>query len=684
MHGQNGGPYAVSVVLSTWSSSISSAFMNQKWLSALLIPGGALLILSFLWQHPLNNRLGLGADAADATLDNTNQIRQMTGMATSGMAMYAPIIHRAEEQVLAPTPTATPRPTEGNNRCDAMVQEAENATITGLFTVIGDNSASNGSFIQVPNGTKFGNPNFASDSYAEFCFALSAAGTYRIGGYIYAPNPESDSFYLSVNGSPLEDFIWDTGRGDGFIKDYAIPRDGGDDHTFSLDAGEHIIRVYYREADTRLDRLFIEPATGPLEPQPTQAAPTRPTIPANQSGPIDTSLPTEATYQLQPGNLNNMWPDLKAGDVVFLNPGEYTGGNITISASGTASAPIHILKTPGTGGQVIIKGSSSQNHLFNVTGDYIHIGGTQIYPGWIPDFVIEGYAYAGIRIRAGATNLRIHHIHFLNVGGTDSNGHAVRANGKNVLFEFNRIEDPAADALQVETAGGVDMEDWTIRYNYGSNRLSNQGQWAWNAVAHADFLQLQNRPANGLHIYDNLLLGYTNGLILGGSWGGASDVIIENNIILFEANGITTLTRGDVDGTWTIENNHFLIYQEDGVDGGGRNGILLNDKGGDEDVNINCNVFFGGIETIRIHIDDTVPTNSNHNIHTGLHHDFVEINSSELDLGYSMANARDLSGITKLTQPLAGADCVQGASFDSIESHYLLITEKQAAPPANR
>ncbi len=372
---------------------------------------------------------------------------------------------------------------------------------------------------------------------------------------------------------------------------------------------------------------------------------------------------------LNPGDLNAQWPALRAGDVVHLNPGRYTGGAITLSVEGTSADPVRIVKTPGTVGKVVFDGQDSVAHLFNITGAHIEIGGQSIGAGWEPDLVIEDYTYAGIRIRDEANDLHLHHIHFLDIGTSvgGSNGFGVRMNGHRVVFEYNRIEDPAADALQAETGGGTDIADWTIRYNYGHNRSDN-GRWAWNAASHADFVQIQQGPARDLVIHDNLLVGYTNALLLGDSWGSVTDVTMRDNFVLFEANGVSTSSKGDLSGTWIIEDNHFVLYELDGVDGGGRTAVKLENTGGGT-ATVSCNVLHGELDLVNVSIDASVALTTADNLASGRTHSLEEIDVADAALGYTMAHARDLSRITPLTGPRAGASCTQGASFTNPAGH---------------
>ncbi|MEM7800444.1 MAG: malectin domain-containing carbohydrate-binding protein, partial [Chloroflexota bacterium] len=431
--------------------------------------------------------------------------------------------------------------------------------------------------------------------------------------------------------------------------------------------------IAFNEAIFESEANDNQPPVEPIDPDPAEPTPIpNEPIPIPSDDPLP--VPTEADYTLTPGNINGQWPSLQAGDVVFLNPGTYTGGDINLSANGSSESPIHILKTPGTSGKVIFDGQYDHGTLFKITGSHIHLGGTQLTSGWETDFVIKNYDYAGVRLYREANDLRIHHIEFVD-NGTNFNGFGIRVNGQNVVIEYNRFEDNAADAIQAETgSGGTDIQNLIIRYNYGYNRLADGQNWAWNARAHTDFLQVQSGSAAGIEIYGNLIVGFTNALLLGDSWGSVTDVSVRNNFIVFEANGVSSSSKGDTSGSYVIEHNHLVIYQVDGVDGGGRSGILLKDRGDSETVTIRCNIFYGVVDSNNVNIDSSVDRSSEYNIETGNTSSFDEINSTQIDLGYSMSDARDLSNVYALSDPLDGASCTQGAPFSSIDEHISYIT----------
>ena len=133
--------------------------------------------------------------------------------------------------------------------------EAEKATLTSPMSVVTDTTASGGAYIRSSQ---------AESGSAVFSFSAPSSGTYVVWGRINSPDTTTDSFYVSVDGGPED--IYDTaengwssswqwtvvnGRGSSGTPLALNPR------TFSLSAGTHTIRFRAREANTKLDRIFI-------------------------------------------------------------------------------------------------------------------------------------------------------------------------------------------------------------------------------------------------------------------------------------------------------------------------------------------------------------------------------------------------------------------------------------------
>ncbi|MEM9775909.1 MAG: hypothetical protein AAF902_15135 [Chloroflexota bacterium] len=595
--------------------------------------------------------------------------------------VQTPVTPEPTQVTPVPTPV-TPEPTPVSS-----IIQAESGTLSGGFTESQDyagfvgreDSAGN---IWSPNPSHMG----------EYTFSVPASGNYRIDARVLANSGTSNSFFVEVeNKSTGETLIPNASQW--HIKTSSDPEQRtvtvGSSYTspalsvYLNEGSEYVFRIYVREDGTLIDHFeFVSTDAPDPTPQPTAVTPE----PTAQPTTVPTPGPSvgDCDHTLQPGNISSRWPNIRSGDTICLNPGTYTGGGIDLDTDNSASNPMRIIKTPGTSGTVVFDGDPSIDHLFYIYGSHIEIGGSTINPGWLPDMVIKEYD-RGIRMNKSANDIHIHHIHFLdlgeNVGGSE--GFAVRMNGHDVIFEYNRIEDPAADALQAETSGGTDIANWVIRYNYGHNRSDN-GKYAFNAKSHSDFVQIQRGSARDIQVYGNLLIGYTNTLLLGDSWGSVTNVSVTNNFILFEANGISSSSKGNAKGTYTIENNHFVRFGPDN-DSQTSNSAILISSTNNVQTNISCNVFHGeppkpnaqpGTQGIKVSISGSYSMNSANNVESGQTSSFSEISSSTANLGYSMANARDLSNISTLNNPVNGGNCTQGASFASVNEHYNFVKSR--------
>ncbi len=142
--------------------------------------------------------------------------------------------------------------------CGGLSQEAEGGVLFGRFVVGQESSASGGSYVAVPRGSGHNYDGVGrTDSRVDVCFDVAEAGTYRIDARVKGVDWESDSFFVRVDGGPVEGYLWDTTRSSGYQVDSVSDRDGADPVTVSLSAGEHTVSFYLREADTRLDTVSL-------------------------------------------------------------------------------------------------------------------------------------------------------------------------------------------------------------------------------------------------------------------------------------------------------------------------------------------------------------------------------------------------------------------------------------------
>lgn len=164
-------------------------------------------------------------------------------------------------------------------QCPSGTLEAEGAMLSGKFETGESSTASGGKYAHVPRGAG-GWWNGESDSYVEFCASVDSADDYRIDARVLAASVKKRSFYVSVDGGPLVDFVAQTTVGQfetTAVNDAASldPLRAGealdeivDPVTWDLEPGDHTIRFYLRRDGAWLDRITLSPASGgpPVEP----------------------------------------------------------------------------------------------------------------------------------------------------------------------------------------------------------------------------------------------------------------------------------------------------------------------------------------------------------------------------------------------------------------------------------
>jgi hypothetical protein len=123
------------------------------------------------------------------------------------------------------------------------------------MTAAADANASGGKFVTSPA---------AESGSATFTINLPVAGTYILWGRVLAPSYGADSFYVSVDGGPED--VYDVAEGT-WSANWQWTRVNGrggtgkpltlNPRTFQLSAGTHKINFRTREANSRLDKIFI-------------------------------------------------------------------------------------------------------------------------------------------------------------------------------------------------------------------------------------------------------------------------------------------------------------------------------------------------------------------------------------------------------------------------------------------
>ncbi len=155
-----------------------------------------------------------------------------------------------------PTPTPPPPPTTGG--CGGLVREGETGVLSGEFKTFFDEGASGSRYVAVPKNTARVNSVAGNPHKAIYCFTVARAGSYLIRGVVSAPDADSNSFFVTVDGQPTAGYLWDTAiTGGGYQGSFVSDRNGSGRVNVWLNKGTHEIIVYLREDGTALDRLEL-------------------------------------------------------------------------------------------------------------------------------------------------------------------------------------------------------------------------------------------------------------------------------------------------------------------------------------------------------------------------------------------------------------------------------------------
>jgi hypothetical protein len=134
--------------------------------------------------------------------------------------------------------------------------EAEKGEILDPMQIETDTNASADKYLSTPIGA-------GSGGHVQFTFDIKEAGDYVVWCRVIANDDSSDSFYVSIDGSP--DITWHTRQGNQETwtwdvvseRNYDDVRDISHPLSFNLIAGTHTLIIKKRENGTKVDRLLI-------------------------------------------------------------------------------------------------------------------------------------------------------------------------------------------------------------------------------------------------------------------------------------------------------------------------------------------------------------------------------------------------------------------------------------------
>jgi len=101
---------------------------------------------------------------------------------------------------------------------------------------------------------------YRTDTWAEYCITVTEPGNYAFEGLTKASTNINDSFAIEIIDSGEEPFVWHLPKGPGFIQS-VTPK------SWTLEPGDHTVRVYLRESEAALD-AFNFSFTGGAGPEP--------------------------------------------------------------------------------------------------------------------------------------------------------------------------------------------------------------------------------------------------------------------------------------------------------------------------------------------------------------------------------------------------------------------------------
>jgi len=165
-------------------------------------------------------------------------------------------------------------------QCPLDRVEAESGRVAGRFRIVEDLNASGSAYVAVPHGAG-GSWNGATDSYVELCIGVERTATYRLDARLRTPSARDNSFYVSVDGGPLLEFVapvtgtafatapvGESGALDPLRTTPVVssaPRSMPvvNSMAWNLERGDHHIRFYVRRDGAQLDELAL--VAGPPE-----------------------------------------------------------------------------------------------------------------------------------------------------------------------------------------------------------------------------------------------------------------------------------------------------------------------------------------------------------------------------------------------------------------------------------
>jgi len=139
----------------------------------------------------------------------------------------------------------------------ALWFESECGQVGSTWEIHSDNNASNGEYITTPAGTELiDGPSSDPADQLVISFQVDEIGLYKVWGRVITPNANDDSFWVQVDASSWA--MWNSIPASSAWH-WDDVHDGGNDNPvdYDLEAGEHTLRICYREDGALLDKIYI-------------------------------------------------------------------------------------------------------------------------------------------------------------------------------------------------------------------------------------------------------------------------------------------------------------------------------------------------------------------------------------------------------------------------------------------
>ena len=264
----------------------------------------------------------------------------------------------------------------------AFAFEAEDGSINNSMVTSGDNNASSGTYIWVPNG--------GGSGYAQYTFQVTSAGNYIVWGRVLAPNGNDDSFSVSMDGG--SNSTWDTTISSKWVWDKVSHRGGANPVAYNLATGKHTLTIEKREDGAKIDCVVITknssstPSTSVFSGNPSTTTTTSSSSSTSSPPPASTTESVNAEIEAEDGTMSGPMErgannGASSGMYVWVPNGGGSGGYAKYTFDVTRSGKYIIW------GRVLAPNNKDDSFSVSVDGGADSTWDTTISSNWVWDKV---------------------------------------------------------------------------------------------------------------------------------------------------------------------------------------------------------------------------------------------------------------------------------------------------------